>query len=210
LGEVETALRQHAGIADALVTAREDAAGEKRLVGYIISRNGPPSSSDLRAFMQTKLPLYMVPAQFVLLKQFPLTPNGKIDLKELPAPGSRSESEKPRCAPRTDEEHALAEIWREVLGLKELGIDENFFELGGDSLSATRVFARINRAFAMDLSLREILDHPTIRALAELVARNKGSAPVAHPILSRRERLLRASSSAIVPETGTANNTPPG
>jgi acyl carrier protein len=189
LGEVETILRQHSGIADALVTARDDAQGEKRLVGYIISRNGPPSTSELRAFIQSKLPLYMVPAQFVLLKQFPLTPNGKIDLRQLPAPENRSEPLPPGCAPRSAEEQALEAIWREVLEVKAIGIDDNFFELGGDSLSATRVFARVNRAFGMNLSLREILDHPNIRSLGELVARNKGTAPTTRPIIRRQPRL---------------------
>jgi amino acid adenylation domain-containing protein len=185
-GEVETVLRQHTGIADALVTTRADAFGEQRLIGYIISRNGPPSVLELRDFIKRKLPLYMVPAQFVLLEEFPLTPNGKIDYRRLPSPERRSETSTNHVAPQNADEQALAAIWQEVLLLKQVGVNDNFFELGGDSLSATRAFARINRTFGTDLTLREILEHPTIRALAELVGKSKGTAPARAPILPRR------------------------
>jgi amino acid adenylation domain-containing protein len=188
LGEVETVLRQHIGIADAVVTARDDSLGEKRLVGYLISRNGPPSSVELREFARTKLPLYMVPAQFVTLQEFPLTPNGKIDLRRLPAPDSASNTGRTYVAPRNTQEQSLAAIWQEVLMLKQVGIDDDFFELGGDSLSATRAFARTNQAFGTSLTLREMLDHPTIHGLSELVARSKGTAPVRPPILPRSAR----------------------
>jgi amino acid adenylation domain-containing protein len=194
LGEVETVLRQHNGIADAVVTARDDSLGEKRLVGYLISRNGPPSTVELREFARTKLPLYMVPAQFVLLQEFPLTPNGKIDLRRLPAPDSASNTGRNYIAPRNTDEQSLATIWQEVLMLKQVGIDDDFFELGGDSLSATRAFARTNQAFGTSLTLREMLDHPTIRTLSELVARSKGTAPVRPPILPRSARPARSAS----------------
>ena len=185
LGEVEAVLRRHSGIADVVVTARDDSLGEKRLVGYLISRNGPPSTSELREFARTKLPVYMVPAQFVVVQQFPLTPNGKIDLRRLPAPDSSGNTRKNYVAPRDHDEQALAAIWQEVLMLSKLGIDDDFFELGGDSLAATRAFARTNLAFGTSLTLREMLDHPTIHALAKLVAVSKGTAPVRPPILPR-------------------------
>jgi len=190
--EIEAVLRQHKGIADALVTAREDALGEKRLVGYVISRNGPPSPLDLRDFIRAKLPLYMVPTQFVTVQQFPLTPNGKIDVRRLPSPENDRISSRPYVAARNVEEQGLAEIWQEVLELKQVGIDDDFFELGGESLSATRAFARINAAFATALTLREILDRPTIRLLAELVASSKGSAPVNRPVILRQPRALES------------------
>ncbi len=189
-GEVETALRQHHGIADALVTAKDDAIGEKRLVGYIISKNGPPATVELRDFLKCRLPLYMVPAQFVTLREFPLTPNGKVDLRQLPAPEASVLGEKRTVLPpRTADEQGLAEIWKEVLSLNEVGIDDNFFDLGGDSLSATRAFARINRSFGMDLTLREILERPTIGSLAELVGRTKGTAAAPLPRITRQPRL---------------------
>jgi amino acid adenylation domain-containing protein len=188
LGEIESVLREHKGIADAVVTAREDSLGEKRLVGYVISRNGPPSTTDLRDFAKTKLPVFMVPAQFVVLKQFPLTPNGKIDVRHLPAPDTAVEISENYQSPRNPDEHCLASIWQEVLTLKQVGIDDDFFELGGDSLSATRAFARTNQALGTSLTLREMLDRPTIRGIAELVAQSKGTAPMCPPLLSRRER----------------------
>lgn len=188
LGEIEAVLRQHRGIADALVTAREDAFGEQRLVAYVISNNGPPSSADIRDFVKGKLPHYMVPAQMVRLKEFPLTPNGKLDLHSLPAPGGDATRNRNFLAPRTATEQALADIWREVLTLNQVGMDDNFFELGGDSLSATRAFARINRAFSTDFTLREMLDHPTLGAMAEIVGSRQGSRPTASAGIPRRPR----------------------
>lgn len=176
LGEIESVLRQHASVAEAVVTAWDDAFGEKRLVAYVLSKNGPPPAAELRDFARTRLPLYMVPAQFVQLEHFPLTPNGKLDMRRLPAPEGRTLDTGPHQPPRTVEEQQIAAIWREVLSASEVGVDENFFELGGDSLSATRAFARINRAFATELTLREMLDHPTVQSLAELVVRVRGSA----------------------------------
>jgi amino acid adenylation domain-containing protein len=188
LGEIESVLREHKGIADALVTARQDSLGENRLVGYVISRNGPPSTIDLRDFAKTKLPLFMVPAQFVVLKSFPLTPNGKIDIRGLPAPESAGTVSSKYQPPRTPDEQCLASIWQDVLGLKQIGIDDHFFELGGDSLSATRAFARTNESFGTGLTLREMLDHPTIRGIAELIVRSKNTAPSCPPLVSRRGR----------------------
>lgn len=193
LGEVETALRQHASIAEALVTATEDGLGERRLVGYVISKNGPPSAVELRDFLRSKLPPYMVPAQFVTLKQFPLTPNGKVDLKQLPRPDGMEQSSHAYVAPRSTEEIGLAEIWQEVLMVNKVGIDDDFFELGGDSLSATRAYARANKAFGMALTLREMLDRPTIRSLAELVSQMKGTAPQPRTIIPRQPRAIAST-----------------
>lgn len=191
-GEVETVLRQHAGIADALVTTRPDTLGEQRLVGYLISKNGPPSLSELREFARAKLPAHMVPALFVVLKQFPLTPNGKIDLRQLPSPDSApGQTVSQTAPPRNAGEQHLCEIWQEALMLKQVGIDDNFFDLGGDSLSATRAFARINQSFGTALTLREILEHPTIRGLSELVARNKGSADRGISRITRQPRAMQ-------------------
>jgi acyl carrier protein len=135
----------------------------------------------------------MVPAQFVTVKQFPLTPNGKVDLKQLPRPEGIEQSSHAYVAPRSTEEIGLAEIWQEVLMLNKLGIDDNFFELGGDSLSATRAYARANKAFGMALTLREMLDRPTIRSLAELVTQVKGTAPQQRTIIPRQPRAPVAS-----------------
>jgi acyl carrier protein len=185
LGEIEAALRQHPAIANALVTARTDASGEKRLVGYLQTRNGPPAENQLREFIRTKLPAYMVPAHFVILKEFPLTPNGKIDARRLPQPDEVAATERLYVAPKDDYERALAQIWEEVLSLPRIGRNENFFELGADSLSATRAFARINRRFGIDLPLRAIFDNPRVAALAAMV-RNAESSSAPRPITARR------------------------
>ena len=177
LGEIESIIRQHHGIAEALVTTADDNFGEKRLVGYLTSRNGPPSVPELREFLRTKLPPYMVPAQFVVLEKFPLTPNGKVDRNKLPAPENQVEPSVPYVAPRNEREAGIARVWQEVLSLKQVGIDENFFDVGGDSLSATRMFARINRAFSQDITLRNVFEQPTIRALAELLSNGKPASP---------------------------------
>ena len=189
LGEVETVLRQHPGIAEALVAAREDGAGEKRLVGYLVLKNGPVPVVGLRDFIRTKLPLHMVPAQFVMLEQFPLTPNGKIDQHRLPAPENIVSPSKHHLAPANDDEQRLAEIWQEVLMLQRVSTDDNFFEFGGDSLSATRVFARINQHFGMNISLREMFEHPTIAVLAAIVRKQKGAAAARLQPFPRQPRI---------------------
>jgi amino acid adenylation domain-containing protein len=172
LGEIEAALRHHPGVAEALVTARDNEFGEKALIGYVTSANGPLNPSELRDFAKAKLPHYMVPARFVLLDQFPLTPNLKIDVKRLPAPDV-STNPRPCVSPRNEDEQKIARIWMEVLGLKQLSTDDDFFELGGDSLSATRAFARINQSLGIGLTLREMFDNPTIASLAELIRNNR-------------------------------------
>jgi len=132
----------------------------------------------------------MVPAHFLVLNEFPLTPNGKVDRRRLPELETSQPTRAPSEGPRNTDEQGLVEIWQEVLALNRVGIDDNFFELGGDSLSATRAFARINKAFGMDLSLAEILEHPTIRLQAKLVAQFKGTAPGRKPLIRRQPRAL--------------------
>jgi hypothetical protein len=156
--------------------AQEDAAGEQRLIGYFISRNGLPTTAELREFLRGKVPGYMIPAQFIGLKQWPLTPNGKVNRQGLPAAGEATPARTITALPRTAEEREIVEIWKEVLMLPSVGIDDNFFELGGDSLSATRAFARINRAFGTNVTLREMMDNPTIASLAAVLQSTK-SAP---------------------------------
>jgi fengycin family lipopeptide synthetase D len=187
-GEIENVLRQYPAVAEALVTAREDHFGDKRLVGYVVSRSGPPSVTQLREHLRTRLPHHMVPAQFVVLKSFPLTPNGKVNVSALPAPEAQNGSSVSRVLPRTELEKALAGIFQEVLELKEVGIEDNFFDLGGDSLSATRAYARINRSFGANLSLREMLDRPTVARLADLVKSAPAVFSPVHPQIKRQPR----------------------
>ncbi|WP_445304857.1 amino acid adenylation domain-containing protein [Microcoleus sp. Pol17C2] len=167
LGEIEQTLRQHSAVRDAVAIAREDGSGNKRLVAYVVlNQDKLPSISNLRGYLQEKLPEYMVPAAFVMLESLPLTPNGKIDRKALPAPDrDRPELEEAFAAPTTAIEKTLAEIWAQVLGLEQVGIDDNFFELGGDSILSIQVISQANRA-GLRLTPKQLFQHQTIAQLA--------------------------------------------
>jgi amino acid adenylation domain-containing protein len=148
LGEIEACLNQHPTVLSAVVVAREVVLGSPRLVTYIVPRSEPTASvGELRSFLKTKLPEYMIPSAFVMLEALPLTPNGKVDRRSLPAPDTvRPELEKPFVAPRTEVEERLAAIWSDVLGLEQIGVRDNFFELGGHSLLATQVVSRVRES----------------------------------------------------------------
>jgi amino acid adenylation domain-containing protein len=166
LGEIEAALLGHAGIEQAAVLARDDG-GDRRLVAYVTGRGGAvPQPAELRAHLQRSLPDYMVPTAFVHLDQLPLSPNGKLDRKALPAPDRQPAD---RVAPRTRTEQTLAAIWQDVLKLPSVGANDNFFECGGNSLSATRAIARIQQELRVALPLRTIFSTSTLGELAESI-----------------------------------------
>ncbi|WP_445300994.1 amino acid adenylation domain-containing protein [Microcoleus sp. C2D2] len=167
LGEIEEALRQHPAVQDAAALAGDDGSGNKRLVAYVVlNQDKLPSISNLRGYLQEKLPEYMVPAAFVMLESLPLTPNGKLDRKALPAPDrDRPELEEAFAAPSTAIEKTLAEIWAQVLGLEQVGIDDNFFELGGDSILSIQVISKANQA-GLRLTPKQLFQHQTIAQLA--------------------------------------------
>jgi aspartate racemase len=171
LGEIEAVLEQHAAVRDAVVLAREDVSGDKRLVGYIVPNQEPtPTPHDLRSYLKEKLPQHMVPSAFVFLDSLPLTPNGKVDRRALPAPDeNRPELKEAFVKPRTSVEELLAGIWAEVLKLEKVGIHDNFFDLGGHSLKATQVMSRVREALRVDLPLRVMFEAPTIAELASIV-----------------------------------------
>ncbi|HEX2076721.1 MAG TPA: amino acid adenylation domain-containing protein [Longimicrobium sp.] len=164
-GEIEAALRERAEVHEALVLVREDLPGQKRLVAYVVPREGAEVySGELRACLQRQLPEHMVPGAFVVLEALPLSPTGKVDRRALPAPEwSGTET---YVAPRTPAEEILAGIWGEVLGLERVGATEDFFALGGHSLLATRVVSRIRQAFGVELPLRALFEAPTVAGLA--------------------------------------------
>ncbi|WP_316187407.1 non-ribosomal peptide synthetase [Bradyrhizobium sp. SZCCHNRI2014] len=167
LGEVETALRSHPNVRDAVVVVREDEPGDKRLVAYVVwAEEIAPEANVLRKHLKRILPEYMVPSGFVALKIMPLTPNGKVDRKGLPAPEGRPEIAEYK-PPRTPTEEVLAGLWCEVLKLDRVGVYDNFFELGGHSLVATRMMARVREAFQLELPLRVLFEGPTIAELSE-------------------------------------------
>src|SRR5262249_15156578 len=143
LGEIEATLLRHPGVRQAVVLAREEEAGERRLVAYVVGRGAVvPEASELRHHLKQSLPEYMVPSAFVALERLPLTPNRKVDSRALPAPEGRLEAAA-YVAPRTPTEQVLGSIWADVLRLDRVGIHDNFFDLGGHSLLAVRVIARI-------------------------------------------------------------------
>jgi amino acid adenylation domain-containing protein len=173
LGEIEAILAEHPDVREAVVLAREDGPGDKRLVAYLVAKGeGRPSSAELRSFLGSRLPDSMIPAFFVTIPALPLTPSGKVDRRALAG------RELPRdsavgnwAAPRDPTEELLAGIWAEVLGRDRVGIDESFFDLGGDSLLAVRVLARVRAALGLDLPPSAVLEAFTVAALAERLER---------------------------------------
>ena len=162
LGEVEAVLREHAEVSEAVVVARDDVPGEKRLVGYVVGvETEAPSSRALREYLHRRMPEYMVPSAFVRLERLPLTANGKVDRQALPAPEGRPEGTE-YAAPRTPMEEALAGIWARGAAPGPGGNPRHFFELGGHSLVATRVIARIRETLEVELPLRALFEAPTI------------------------------------------------
>jgi amino acid adenylation domain-containing protein len=187
LGEIEAALAGHPAVQACAVLAREDSPGDKQLVGYVVPHEGDcPSAADLRAHLAVRLPEYMVPARFVMMASFPLTQNGKVDRRALPAPEADAGPARDVAAPRNEVEKTLAVIWAELLNVKAVGVRDDFFDLGGHSLLALKALARIREALDVDLSPDALFDSPTVEGLAALVAEAKGThaapgAPSAEP-----------------------------
>jgi amino acid adenylation domain-containing protein len=170
-GEVEAVLAAHPAIQEVAVIAREDLPGDRRLVAYLVVRPQQTlSPGQVRAYVQQRLPAYMVPAAFVELAALPLTANTKLDQRALPAPdGEQVCQDQGYVAPRTSTEETLAAIWRQVLGLPRVGVFDNFFLVGGHSLLATRVVARVRNAFQVEVSLRTFFEAPTIAQLGTVL-----------------------------------------
>ncbi|NOX38150.1 MAG: amino acid adenylation domain-containing protein [Calditrichaeota bacterium] len=168
LGEIETVLNGHEQIQQAVVTVREEAGGQKRLVAYFKpKKKAQVSINALRTYLRQRLPEYMIPALFMEVEAFPKTPSGKIDRRALPEPeGVRPELSSRYVAPRTPIEQELAQIAAEVLGLDRVGVQDNFFELGGHSMLAVKVIARIQEKYQVNLPLRTLFESPTVEGLA--------------------------------------------
>jgi amino acid adenylation domain-containing protein len=171
LAEIEAALAEHPGVREAVVTARNDVPWETRLAAYVVPRAGPgPAPEELRAFLGSNLPAYMVPAAFVVLEHFPVTLNGKVDRKALPAPGpARPAPPQGFVRPRNALEARLARLWEEVLNVRPVGVRDDFFRLGGDSLLAAHLFVATRKEFDTDLSPADLFRAPTIEQLAGLI-----------------------------------------
>ncbi|WP_165609557.1 AMP-binding protein, partial [Mycobacterium mantenii] len=183
LGEVQAALADLDGIEQAVVIAREDRPGDKRLVAYV---TGTADPAKVRAQLAERLPAYMVPAAVVALEALPMTINGKLDKRALPAPEYSAEAYR---APGSAVEEILAGIYAQVLGVERVGVDDSFFELGGDSLSAMRLIAAINAAVDEGLSVRAVFEAPTVAQLAPRIGEGT----------DRRQPLVAGERPAVVP-----------
>jgi acyl carrier protein len=175
VSEVETALKEYGEIRSVAVTGRNDQTGNTKLVAYVVSRSRPePTVAALRLFLHGKLPEYMIPAEFVFLDELPLMSTGKINRRVLPEPSShRPERAMPIVGPRTPIEIKLAEIWVEVLSVREVGIHNNFFDLGGHSLAASQVISRVIRTFNLELPVKALFDAPTVAEMAAIITQNQ-------------------------------------
>ena len=189
LGEIEAKLAGCDGVRDAVVLAREDQPGDKRLVAYVIAQEGSElSAASLRAKLSTLLPEYMVPSAFVSVESYPLTPNGKLDRKALPAPDQLSVVSQAYEAPKGKAEGEIAQIWQELLGLERVGRHDHFFDLGGHSLLAVRFISRIRQVLGVEIALRDLFARPTVVELAQ-VLESAGEAAV--PPIELADRSMR-------------------
>jgi amino acid adenylation domain-containing protein len=190
-GEIEAVLARHPSVRAAAVIAREEKPGTRELIGYLVPQPGAVvDGKAMREFVAGKLPPHMVPAAWVMLDEMPLTANGKVDRRVLPAPQwQRSES---AVAPRSGVEQQVAAIWHEVLGRDAFGVHDNFFHIGGHSLLATQVISRILRTFEVELPLRTLFEAPTIAGLAEAIT-NAPRRGAARPGITRRIPRTRAA-----------------
>src|SRR5262249_13794149 len=168
-GELETVLREAPCVRDAAAMVREEIAGDKRLIGYVVWREGEiGDAGELRNYLKQRLPDYMLPSALVALERLPLTANGKVDRKALPAPEGRQE-EVPYLAPRTLMEEMVARIWAEALRVERVGVHDNFFDLGGHSLMATSMISRVRSEIGIGMPLQSVFEAPTLEAFAERI-----------------------------------------
>ncbi|MCC6607384.1 MAG: amino acid adenylation domain-containing protein [Anaerolineae bacterium] len=200
LGEIEAALASHPAVREVLVLAREDQPGEKRLVAYVVlAAADAVSVSDLRHFVQPRLPGYMIPAAFVLLDALPLTTNGKVDRRALPQPvAERPDLARPFIPPRTRAEELLSDIWSRVLGVARVGIEDNYFELGGDSIRSIQILAQAAQA-GLSFSLADLFNRQTIGSLAEQMARIELGEAVAASLATHVFSLISTNDRAALP-----------
>ncbi|HYY97495.1 MAG TPA: amino acid adenylation domain-containing protein, partial [Pyrinomonadaceae bacterium] len=205
-GEVEAALNEQAGVREALVLARPDADGQSRLVAYVVAERGHElTQRGLRERLRERLPEYMVPPAFVMLGELPRAPNGKVDRRSLPEPEDVSECAEESVAPRSEVERAIAAVWGEVLRREKVGVNENFFDLGGHSLLLVQVHNRLRKTFDAEITMLDLFKYPTISALAGHIA-PAGQAPSPAPRVEAEAREARgerrASDIAIIGMAG--------
>jgi amino acid adenylation domain-containing protein len=186
---IETVLVQHPAVWEAVALVREDVPGHQRLVAYVTARPGCTlTTHELRRLLKQKLPSFMIPSAFLVLDALPLTSNGKVNRRALPAPeGLRPELEEDYVAPRTELERAIADIWQEALHVGETGIDDNFFDLGGHSLLLIQVQYRLGELLGRDVSVVELFEYPTISSLAQHLSQEQSERPSLHKVQERSQ-----------------------
>jgi acyl-coenzyme A synthetase/AMP-(fatty) acid ligase/acyl carrier protein len=185
LGEIEAVAMQHPTVGSAVVATRQDAQGEKKLTAYVVPRERGCSIADLRAYLQKKLPPYMMPAAFVLMDSLPLSPNGKVDRAALPAlQGAVSEPSRANSA-QSEMEQKIESAWLKTLCLQQVGPDENFFDVGGDSLQLLMVHAEIQKTIESDFPLTDLFEYSTIRSLARHLGGKGGENAAMAEVLER-------------------------
>jgi aspartate racemase len=187
-GEIEAALGAHPAVAEAVVVAREDRPGDRRLAAYLVAAPGEePSAADLQELLRRSLPDYMVPAVFVVLAALPLNRSGKVDRRALPAPDDVArESQASYVPPRNELEERIARVWREVLGVERVGVHDSFFDLGGHSLLLLQAVSRLQEALGHDLPKGLMFEHPTVASLATALGAPAVPTPPA-PALERSQ-----------------------
>jgi amino acid adenylation domain-containing protein len=205
LGEIETVLGEYPGIKNSAVVAKEFSTGDRRLIAYYVPVNQTAlDSADIKKFLKVKLPEYMVPSDFVMLKEMPLTPTGKINHRALPAPESiRINESKDYAEPKETLELQLVKIWEKVLGVKPIGIKDNFFELGGHSLLALRVFGYVEKLTGRKLALSTLFNSPTIEQLA-VILKDEGWTPPWKSLVAVKPGGSKLPFYCIPPASGTA------
>jgi amino acid adenylation domain-containing protein len=199
-GEIESLLRRHPAVRDAVVAVREDAPGDRRLVAYVVAADGDGSMDTIRAALRAELPAYMVPSAFVALDALPIGPSGKIDRRALPAPRSADAAPAGLLSRREQE---VAEVWREVLGTDAIGADDNFFDLGGNSLLLIRLAARLKDRLGSTATAVDLFRFPTVRTLAAHLA-SSDAPQVEAPAGTRSDRLRQGTSRLLNLRTGAA------
>ncbi len=206
LGEIESVLSLHPGVAEAAVVARREKAGERRLAAYVVGKEEPPPLPELLAWLRERLPEYMVPSAFVFLPALPLSPNGKVDVRALPAPERlRPELAATYAAPQSELERIIAAVWQEALAVKKVGIHDNFFDLGGHSLLLAKVHSRLREVLERDLSLVELFKNPTVSSLAAALSR-PAPRPVELRAAARRQAAARSSAGREASPAGGARD----
>jgi amino acid adenylation domain-containing protein len=193
VGEVETVLAQHTGVRESVVIAREDERGSNRLIAYVVSNNGDLQTADLRNYLKQRLAEYMVPSSFVVLDALPRTPNGKVDRRALPnADAALADDREVYIAPRSEMETVITNIWQELLKVEKVGVNDNFFGLGGHSLLLVHAQSKVTEALRVKLSMVEMFKYPTVSALAEHLSQQHTSVATAAPVRNQAESRIEA------------------